>query len=720
MPGITNSKALDVTKLAMKLKEDMNVIEQQKQAIENKWKAAQSEMLVKDKLLTNITNQYDDLNGEFSELNDYFSVIAAENDQLTSLIDDFNKRFDELEKEIGGLRNIENFKNNLEGVRLQRRINEVHKKELARNKAELNKYKAEVLADKKASQAELKAVQAELDKANKEYKLAKEEFATYLKDTKVYAYVFEDIIFPKFKNGFDVLSDEHADNVNQIKFSNAVKAAKKIDEKYNKAQVKYEKSIARGKSAKAPVFADNAYSKIMSDIVEEFNLYTSRLAKTEVTKEILDNFLKEYPSSATSEDICEQIVSDKSKWNANSFVKSPKVYVPMLAAAAVIVAGIVGVSYLVPALANKTYEADTANQITQISSTLADDSVKTHYDNILTDNSHADTVTTIFGENKTQSFGIDRDVNYSDLATGYAIVEEARNNAETIINYDANGRIDSSCKYAVAVSNYNAAVQSSNVSDAKLYADEILSYSDEMQTYSSSSTQGLSTMLDAAGTSMDEIRYVLDLLNNPSFSVEFSSTDVARFGNLLKNPAKGGKTLGVISNVYNRETGDVTILAECEDKTHTTYYNLVSFQIKEGLINVTPETLMSGLENGSVVASKISYDKELLTSVEGQHTQMNASNGETVSGLPTVAYTASAKYDDKIGVTKITASALLVVKDEAGNVIGTNTVSFTKSYQGKVTAADKENEIKASLARELNKIVDAEVSLNVEADNELA
>ena len=86
------------------------------------------------------------------------------------------------------------------------------------------------------------------------------------------------------------------------------------------------------------------------------------------------------------------------------------------------------------------------------------------------------------------------------------------------------------------------------------------------------------------------------------------------------------------------------------------------------------------------------FDKEIAVEVGGGSSEMDSSTSIDVDSL---RYSTTETYSAKSGITKITASVIVY---ENGKY---STVTVEKKYQGKVTASEKEDQLKQALAEKL-------------------
>ena len=234
-----------------------------------------------------------------------------------------------------------------------------------------------------------------------------------------------------------------------------------------------------------------------------------------------------------------------------------------------------------------------------------------------------------------------------------------------------------------------------------------------MQNIKSEAAAAVSEALDAVG--MMDIQNVLSIVNNPYSSVEFGADAVAKYNDVLINQGKGGNLLNIVSNDYVKSTGDVTILAECEDAFGRNYYNLFEYQIAPNIHVLGEDQMMAPIVKGENVSMQ-SFDKDLVTDVEGQNTQMSTDKGE-VTGTASIKYHITASYNDKKNQTVVNASALVTVTDADGKV-STKVINLTpEKFQGQVKVSDVEAQMKKEIVKKVNAVLDREVNLEVEDES---
>ena len=688
------------------LEEKAGFIELEKEELEKKWQQALNDNAILARS-EELQARCDNLDKEVAE--------------YERLCKNYVKELELKDKQLLFAKAAEDYHYNVQSYRQQMNLNRQYQKEN-------NVLRKEIIALRARTPEEKEAAQKELVRARIEVETSKRELANALEKVDVYTVVFNDIIFPEFKSRFSVLENEDANSINPVKLGNAVKASKKYDAQYEKQTKDFLKSSRKGKEVAEPTVDDKSYSNIISQATENFDDYISKFSKTEIGKKKVDAFYKRIGNVKTSEEAIEKVIEEQSKWNVKSIAKTKRGVATLIGVGALILTGALAAGILGPQLGKteKKYENQVnttgiVQTIGNISSSVAAEktNLENGYNAIISNYENANTVNDIFKTEGVKDVAYSltkREVDEVDLANGYSQVSTAKTNAENIISYTSAGTIDPTCTYATTVAAFDNAVSEKNIEKANEYSDAISELSNEIASYTQSSSTGLSIMLKAGGITMDQIKDVLDILNAPTASVEFSAEDIKQYKTALANPSQGGVATKILSNEYVKDTGAVTLLVECMDRWKTPYYNYVSYNIDKNLTNVTVGDMMTPFDNNKIV-NMTAFDKNLVTNVEGQNTQMSAGNGTQVSGDTSIKYSASSKYDTKSKTTTITASALVTLTDAAGNVVGTKVVTVTQNYIGKVSASEKDDAIKKALANKVDEVLDANVTLEVEADD---
>ncbi len=623
------------------------------------------------------------------KLNEYDALIKAQ----AAEIEQYKEKDTSVSK-----KQIEKSMNTIRSLRAQIRVYQERLaslrediKELKRRES-VKKYEKDVAALNARIEGSTAQYERDIDILNTKINNAEQKLDSvqksleiFLIDTMIYPYIFEKIIFPKFQKDYDVLKDEKASSVNQYRMFKAVKQAKKKD----------------------------AYNEIVEQCSKETYDYLLRLSEYEIGKQKVDEFKQEFDQGIDEKAIVEEIIANKTERFVSDAIFKTSGGRTLLALAGVGVLAAIG-GFTVSSVLGNDLKAlgNDLNTSTSINKTSTTVNVKTlsaveqTYKEIKTDLSQADTINSVWGVGATPetqaivSTLVDHDVETDKLMVGYNMVTEAATAADKIMQADANGI----SAFSQTKAAYETAVANNQAKEAEAQAKKLNGYIEIIKNCKANSTDGLTAMIEASGATTAELQQIVELLRNPTASVTFDAATVKTYAKNLLNPTKGGKPAQVLSNTYDRQTGDVTLFVECVDGRGQTYYNLLQYRIDANLTLVTPATLMEPLAKGKVTASVTSYDKDLVSSYTGSAVTMNTVSGQQVSGTSELKYSTLATYNEKSDTTKVTAQAVMIVKDADGNIAGINTVTVTKNYTGKVKSADVEETLKTELLSQINQI----------------
>ncbi len=677
-------------------------LEDQKNAIDFKWAQAQEENEVNVRLLEEANQKYKELEGK---------------------IQDYDKKVFELNAKLNNAKNAENYHYNVQSFRTQRKLNEHYRKEIKLANAELKKVKLEAQIKVEGSNQEaeerIKEVNRDLADARRELEESKAELIEMVSKLDVYTHVFNDIIFSKFQAQYPVLKGETANTINPVKLTYVIKSAERADRKDRK---------------KARKFGDENYQKdpksmsaIMEEIVNEYNEFKANFSKYDIDNRQFKEFddqlrigLKKNESLQTSTDVINKMLKDNSMWNVKSMAKSKRGVTLISTVGSIILLGVVAVSVLVPTL-GKTRDSlgKSEEAYTQAANSAADiiekNSVGANYDAITGNLLSAEKVNNWFSNEEIAQayiamtgFKVDSEA----VQTGYSKVSDAKQKADEKYSYLEDGTLDPNCAYAKALNAYNLAVKNKDSKALEEAGNAIVALNNEMQGNYQNSFDGLQEILDETGSKISDIQVVIDIINAPTASVEFSASTINQYKNALANAEKGGVAKDILMNEYDKETGNVTLLVECVGRNRQTYYNLIRYEIKSGMNVLNETTMLAPLGNGEIV-SMTHFDKEIVSQIGGENTQMSTMKGEQVSGDAAINYSSSANYNVNSDSTTIIANALVTVKDDNGNVVGMNVVSVKKVFQGKVSANEKDSVMQNALQQ---KIADLFTSNEAEMD----
>ena len=639
---------------------------------------------------------------------------------------ELEKRYVEVSSKLEAAQKAEDYKYNKEAYRLAQKQKEHLQKEVKLAKAEVKQVQAKSEEEKAALSREIAAAREEVEKSGLEMR----ELMTKVD---VYTHVFNNIVFPKLATRFAMLSNETANDVNGVKLRRAVDKAKSFDKRYDIAKERYEKEKAKGKQVVAPQKNESAYTTLMTNILDEYNDFLNEFSKTPSGKELVGQYRQKLASKvgvkkgdlATPQQEIEQILKEQSKSNVKEFFISTKVGRAVLATtASLILIGATLTGIFLPGYINEKGAKENIEVMSGIVQVMESDTsvIETSYDSILETETNASRLSGIFeagGEEVFAHFASknNKEVDKNEMTEGHKAVQEARVNAEDFIKYDNNGKIADDCHYAMLVNEFNQAKADMNIAKAEETKGLITDLKDQLVSYKNDASKGYSSMLDGAGVSMGEISVIVDILKAPTSSVEFTKEDIKEYNSKLANAGKGGYAVGVVSNEYVKNTGEVNILVECVGRNRKPYFNLINYKMEKNVSVLTTSQMMDGLVPGQISAT--AFDKDLVTNMEGQSSEMSNEKGETVSGATSIKYSCVSRYDEKSKTTTITASALVAIRDDDGKVVGTKIVNKSKSYFGKMTVAESEDDMKALLAKEIGNQLGMDVTLEAEDVSEL-
>ncbi len=653
---------------------------------------------------------------------------------LEAQLRDYVARYNEVSKKLEAAQQADDFRYNAQTYRTQRRLNEHYQKEIKSAKAEMRQLQATIDAERAATEAERQAAIAEREAATRELNLAREEVYqsqqecnAAIRSLNVYTRVFNDIIFPRFAEHYNALAGETPNSINPVKLQQAVACAKRRDAEYESALKQYYKDQRKGKQTPEPQRSAASYSSIVSGIVEEYLSLREEYSRTPIGKQKVDEFdreldstLKRRESLQTPELVIEKMLNDQSKTYVGSVAKTKK-GVTLISTIGAVIVGLGILAGSIFGIYQATHKdlvdttgalQDTTTQVQVLedlqdkaNDIITEGSIDGAYDTIGTHVSNTETIQLIFGTEEAaevQSEKIGREVSTSSINGAVQKAQDAKAKADAL--YETKESV---------IKEFKTAVSEKDAEKINASAEKVKSLSENMQNIKSEAAAAVSEALDAVG--MMDIQNVLSIVNNPYSSVEFGADAVAKYNDVLINQGKGGNLLNIVSNDYVKSTGDVTILAECEDAFGRNYYNLFEYQIAPNIHVLGEDQMMAPIVKGENVSMQ-SFDKDLVTDVEGQNTQMSTDKGE-VTGTASIKYHITASYNDKKNQTVVNASALVTVTDADGKV-STKVINLTpEKFQGQVKVSDVEAQMKKEIVKKVNAVLDREVNLEVEDES---
>lgn len=235
----------------------------------------------------------------------------------------------------------------------------------------------------------------------------------------------------------------------------------------------------------------------------------------------------------------------------------------------------------------------------------------------------------------------------------------------------------------------------------------------------------ITSELASAGTVMTEVQTAYneymaeknDELANTVINVEFTEADLnnTTMMQYLTSPSLAGKVLSIDQCTYNRTNGEVSILASCTDLFGRAYTNLITSTIAPGLTQaeLSASNLITRVQNAESANYQV-FNNDMI-GLEGSGVMNNG--GEEVSGDISAQYSVTAVYNAKTGKTTITAQAIVVVKGADGKVISHKVYTAPTATRNGVV---KENDVKAEFEAKLAGMIEADNTLQIDAEAENA
>lgn len=274
--------------------------------------------------------------------------------------------------------------------------------------------------------------------------------------------------------------------------------------------------------------------------------------------------------------------------------------------------------------------------------------------------------------------------------------------AETSQNNAQNSKITFDALYAQIESNFQA-------ENYNTVLELMNSLTDTVQSIANESAIASQDALDAADVYAEYQQAVNDELSKVTLNIEFTDADLSNYQGITKyliNANLGGRVNSVDQCVYNKNSGEVTILLNCTSIDGTEYVNLITGNIATGLSELTPTTLIDRLKN--VTTQSQVYDLNMSLS------NSSATVGE-ITGDCQIQYSIDTKYNSKTGKTTITANAILIVRDADGNVSYKTYTISPALRDGRLTEDDVKLEYESKLSSMI--LSDTSITLTDEENN---
>lgn len=641
--------------------------------------------------------------------------------ELEAQLKDYVARYNEVSRKLEAAQNAEDFHYNAQTYRTQRKLNEHYQKEIKTAKAEMRQLRA-------TNETEREAATRELNAAREELYQSKQDCNNAIQQLDIYTRVFNDIIFARFAAHYTALTNEDANSINPVKLEQAVACAKRRDAEYETALKKYYKAQKSGKQIAEPQRDPASYTSIVEGIVEEYLSLRETYEKTSIGKQKLDEFdqkltrtLRKKESIQTPELVIAKILNDQSKTYVGSVAtrtRRGKTVVATIVSTFLALGVLAGSIFGIYKATHKNL-VDTQNTLdnttTQVQ--VLDDELTKMADGIIDQNVFGETLKTI-NENvgSTESirvmFGTEEAIEAQEAKTGREVsttgidaavqkAQEAQEKAETL--YEQKDEV---------ISGYKNALKTQDVEQINTEAAKVNKLSNDLNECKTTTAEAVSDALKAADLHVQDFKEISDLIKNPYSSVQFGADAATKYKDYLAN-RNDGRLVGIVSNEYVKSTGDVTILAECKDGERNTFYNLFQYKIAPNIHVLGEEQMLAPILNGETV-TKLSFNKDLVTSVEGETTQMATDKG-AVKGETSIKYGLT-ETENKAGEKVTTMTALVTVTDADGKM-SVKVVKESLPHDKNVDTSIVEAQLKKKIVEKVNAVLDREVTLEVEDEN---
>ena len=235
----------------------------------------------------------------------------------------------------------------------------------------------------------------------------------------------------------------------------------------------------------------------------------------------------------------------------------------------------------------------------------------------------------------------------------------------------------------------------------------------------------ITSELASAGTVMTEVQTAYneymaeknDELANTVINVEFTEADLnnTTMMQYLTSPSLAGKVVSIDQCTYNRTNGEVSILASCTDLFGRAYTNLITSTIAPGLTQaeLSASNLITRVQNAESANYQV-FNNDMI-GLEGSGVMNNG--GEEVSGDISAQYSVTAVYNAKTGKTTIKNQANVDVKGADSKVISHKVYTAPTATRNGVV---KENDVKAEFEAKLAGMIEADNTLQIDAEAENA
>lgn len=446
---------------------------------------------------------------------------------------------------------------------------------------------------------------------------------------------------------------------------------------------------------------EKSYDSILADVVARYEELITKSSEKSKQNFASDKRIKGIAIEEGNK-VCERVVdyySSKHKANVKKGI------VATLAAAAVIV----GVGIF--AFANQngqivTLEKDLGDANNTISTTQKElDSTQNdltieeangivektvgNYNAIERDHGYALVINEFYG-NKAKS-GMAAASEASDFNT----IVNAQARANEIVAFDEEGNVSEDCQLGKAVSDYAEAVKAGDQEKIDSCSAEIIGYQETMSSLASDTNVALNGMLDKAGITINDLRVLMDILNEPTVSLkdtDFSATQKEEFDVGTRKAVDK-----VLYCKYDKSTGKVNLLLECSDFAGRVTKSHFEYLMTSELKTVDSEAIIDGYKTAYANKKVSVADFESLeTTIDGATVTLNGVTGTVELGASVIAPTTDSVW------RKVSGKALIVVKDDAGEVVELKVVSAEGIRCKASEVAEKKADVVETLISKIN------------------
>lgn len=398
---------------------------------------------------------------------------------------------------------------------------------------------------------------------------------------------------------------------------------------------------------------------------------------------------------------------------ARAFTKSSTPVKLALIATVVVVIGVVLVSALVPSLNKADQEsqrADNANANADLQARIANleaqygEAIATILSSYGVVNDNQD-IAALLQENVTK-----------DNIEEFEIITQATELANNLVALNGSEEISEESEVGQNVKAYLEAKQNGDTDAAQGYLTALTNQMNEIKAAANNSSSAVNGILQGLGIqSIDDLDEYLnwqEIKNSPVLDIPVDPEDIAEYNDSLVSQGAmfGGGVIDVKFVRYEKETGKVTIFADCQSKYGTDYVNVITFNTDKNQNNMSFAGVMNTVQ-------ELANSGKLTSNAALADTVIEDGNGNT-------AYTVvSSAYDRKTDSTTVTTHLLVLTADNNyRDFVETTTyegrLDSNELTEAKETNADR-TMMKANKAMNLNLNRFAETDLGAETDFEI-